>query len=114
VGHFPKPKNLEYVEGKGAVTPTLKEAVEYLALAYSAYGHISPSVIEDMLTRRAEWGTYSDLNDWMVANRELICSYFGIRGVLTKFLKICLCLCMDEQELEAIDKARDILGRVFW
>jgi hypothetical protein len=84
VGHFPKPKNLEYVEGKGAVTPTLKEAVEYLALAYSAYGHISPSVIEDMLTRRAEWGTYSDLNDWMVANRELICSYFGIR-VLTKF-----------------------------
>ena len=83
-GHFPKPKNVEYVEGKGAVSPTLKEAVEYLALAYSAYGHISPSVIDDMLTSRAKWGTYSDLNDWMEANRDLICSYFGIRG-LTSF-----------------------------
>jgi len=78
-GHFPKPKNQEYVEAKARNhKPTLKQAVEYVSVAYSAYGHIQPSVIEDMLTLRAKWGSYGDLNGWMVANRDLIASYFGL------------------------------------
>jgi DNA-binding Lrp family transcriptional regulator len=81
LGHFPKPKNQDYVESMGATCPTLKAAVEYLALAYSAYGNISPSVIEDMLTVRAKWGSYADLSEWMVENKALICGYFGINEV---------------------------------
>lgn len=77
-GHFPEPKNVDYVERGGRVNPTLKQAVEYVSLAYSSYGHISPLVIENMLTRRAKWGSYSDLNEWMEDNRGLLGSYFGL------------------------------------
>lgn len=80
-GHFPKQKNIDYVESHGCKNPTLKAAVEYLTVAYGAYEGISPFVIENMLTLRAKWGSYADLNEWMVENKELVCSYFGIEDV---------------------------------